>query len=156
MKRTLGIVLLSIVAVGCESTGGSSSHEHHHKIAPDHKQAVMKAGDQYIAALIAKDIPALQRLWADDLIFITPRGQVQNKAQRIADIQSGTTAFKSIDLQDVQIRQYGNAVAHVSRGKLNATYGGQDSSGDYRITMLWSRHGGEWQIHGIQMTAIRE
>ena len=157
MNRVLAISLLAIVfASGCQSMGGSSDAKHHHEVSADMEQAVKQAGKEYTNALLQKDIAAFDRLWADDLIFINPAGQALSKAERLENLRSGSTTFKSIEMTEEQVRSYGNAFVHVARGKLAATYSGKDSSGDYRITILWTHHGDDWKIHGIQMTPIRE
>ena len=35
---------------------------------------------------------------------------------------------------------------------IKGQYGGQEASGQYRVTQVWVRRGGGWQIVAIQMT----
>ncbi|MDQ3684440.1 MAG: nuclear transport factor 2 family protein, partial [Acidobacteriota bacterium] len=110
--------------------------------------------DQYIAALKGKDAAALGRLWADDLTFITPGGAAQTKAQRLADIQSGATKFDTLDAGDRAIRVYGDAAVMTTLTTIKGQYNGQEASGQYRVTQVWVRRGGGWQIVAIQMTRV--
>jgi ketosteroid isomerase-like protein len=156
------VVLLSILvllpAAGCHSKNapalpGEQPHQTAMKDA-DAQAAVNDLVHRYTDALLKKDTAALERIWADDLVFINPRGQVRTKAQRLADVGSGATAFKSIDMSEESVKTCGDAALQISRGKLVAQYSGKESSGDYRITIALCRRGSEWRIHAIQMTPI--
>jgi uncharacterized protein (TIGR02246 family) len=118
------------------------------------EQEVTQLTDQYIAALKGKDTAALERIWADDLTFITLRGDVQTKAQRLADIQSGANTFDSLETTDRTVRVYGNTAVMTSLTTLKGQYMGQEASGQFRVTNVFVRRGGGWQIVALQMTPI--
>ena len=118
------------------------------------EQEVTQLTDQYITALKAKDAAALERIWADDLTFVTPGGAVQTKAQRLADIQSGATRFDSLEASDRTVRVYGDVAVMTSLTTMKGQYGGQGAGGQYRVTNVFARRGGAWQIVSLQMTPI--
>ncbi len=118
------------------------------------EQELRQLTDESIAALKGKDTAALARIWADDLIFTTPRGDVQTKAQRLADIQSGATRFDSLETTDIAVRVYGDTAVTNGLTTVKGQYSGQDASGQYRVTQLLVRRGGVWQIVALQMTPI--
>ena len=160
MRQPLVVLLLLVVSAGCQNnksappaSGGQAERQQDDATA---QAAVMQTMHRYTDALLKKDMATLERVWADDLVFVNPRGQVRTKAQRMADVQSGATAFKSIELTDESVKMCGGIAAlHLSRGKLVAQYSGKEGSGEYRITVAMCRHnGGEWRIHAIHMTPI--
>jgi ketosteroid isomerase-like protein len=118
------------------------------------EQELTQLTDQYIAALKGKDTATLERIWADDLTFITPGGVVLNKAQRLTDIQSGATRFDSLETSDRTVRVYGDVAVMTSLTTLKGQYSGQEASGQYRVTNVFARRGGGWQIVSLQMTPI--
>jgi ketosteroid isomerase-like protein len=118
------------------------------------EQEVTQLTDQYIAALKGKDAAALERIWADDLTFINPGGAMLTKAQRLADIQSGANRFDSLEVSDRTVRVYGDTAVMTSLTTMKGQYGGQDASGQYRVTNVFARRGGGWQIVSLQMTPI--
>ena len=124
------------------------------KPAGNAEQEVTQLTDQYITALKGKDMATLERIWADDLTFITPRGQVQTKAQRVADIQSGANRFDSLETADRTVRLYGDTAVMTSLTTLKGQYGGQDASGQFRVTQVFAKRGGRWQIVALQMTPV--
>ena len=155
MKRIIVIAALlaaaSSFAVG--QTADKQTKPTGEKAAPAAaEQELARLADQYIAALKGKDAAALGRLWADDLTFVTPGGVVQTKAQRLADIQSGATKFDTLDAVERTFRVYGDAAVMTTLTTVKGQYGGQETSGQYRVTQVWARLGGTWQIVAIQMT----
>jgi ketosteroid isomerase-like protein len=110
--------------------------------------------DQYLQGLLNRDVATLDRIWADDLTFINPRGQLLNKQNRMENIKSGATAFESIGRSDERIRTYGQAAVATYRTTIVAQYSGQESSGDYRVTTVWARPKDMWQLVAVQMTRI--
>lgn len=120
------------------------------------EQEIHKLLDEYDQALLNKDLAALDRIWADDLVFINPRGELLTKQDRMNNIKTGATAFKSIEMSDEQIRMYGQTAIATSRTDLEAQYSGQESSGAYNVTIVCARPKGTWQIVAVQMTPIAE
>jgi ketosteroid isomerase-like protein len=118
------------------------------------EQEVTQLTDQYIAALKGKDAAALERIWADDLTYINPGGAMLTKAQRLADIQSGANRFDSLEVSDRTVRVYGDTAVMTSLTTMKGQYGGQDASGQYRVTNVFAKRGGGWQIVSLQMTRI--
>lgn len=116
------------------------------------EQELMRLTDQYVAALKGEDAAALERIWADDLTFINSGGVVQTKAQRLADIRSGANKFDTLDAAERTLRVYGDAAVMTSLSTIKGQYGGQEVSGRFRVTQVWARRGGAWQIVAIQMT----
>ena len=109
---------------------------------------------RYTQALLKKDVAALDRMWADDLTFINLRGELLTKQNRLANIKSGATAFKSIRQSDKRIRTYGEVAVATVQVTLEAQYSGQEGSGDYRVTTVWARPKGTWQMVAVHMTRV--
>jgi len=155
--RRIVLLLLAMVVAGCQTTStGPDAQGTPRSSTPagDARQSIPPLLDQYTQALMKKDMAALQRLWADDLVFINPRGQTLTKAQRLENVRTGSTAFRSIDVADVSVHPYGEVAACTSRVTLNAQYSGQEGSGTYRVAMVWTRPKGMWQMSLIQMTRM--
>lgn len=162
MKRAFALSMLILSLVGCRATAGhSDKHDRSNNRNADArtekaKADVMQAVKQYTAALTQKDIATLEKLWSDDLVFINPRGQVQTKSQRLADIRSGATVVKAIEMTEESVRVCGNAALALSRTKIDGVYNGKDASGNYRATIAWVRKHDAWRIEVIQLTAVQD
>ena len=118
------------------------------------QQEISALLDQYTQALLEKDVAALDRIWADDLSFINLRGELLTKQNRLANIKSGATAFKSIRLSDKRIRTYGEVGVATVQVTLEAQYSGQEGSGDYGVTTVWAKPKDTWQLVAVHMTRV--
>jgi ketosteroid isomerase-like protein len=162
MKKLLGVMVLALVASSISLSQTQTPDKQDPKSKPagekvamaNAEQELTQLTDQYIAALKSKDTAALERIWGDDLTFISPGGAVLTKAQRLADIKSGATRFDSLETSDRTVRVYGDAAVMTSLTTMKGQYGGQATSGQYRVTKVFARRGGGWQIVSLQMTPI--
>ena len=55
------------------------------------QQEVREAIEKYRAALLRRDIPALEQIWTDDYFFVNAAGEMLTKGQRLANLKSGAT-----------------------------------------------------------------
>jgi ketosteroid isomerase-like protein len=97
-------------------------------------------------AQVKRDIAALDRMLADDFILTRANGVVANKAENLADVQSGDRSFASYTSDDVRVRLYGDAAVVTGRVTSTGTYKGQDFSGRFRYTKMFIKRDGQWRI----------
>src|SRR5262245_33927797 len=150
------LTVLFAVVGACQSSGSNSatSDASSRLSSADAQQEISALLDQYSQALMNKDAAMLDRIWSDDLTFINLRGELLNKRNRMDNIKTGATAFKSIHGSDKRIRSYGEAAVAVCSVALEAQYSGQEGSGNYRVTTVWARPKGMWQMVAVQMTRV--
>lgn len=150
----IGAVAILFAAGVYQSRGGNGHAVVPGRQAGDAQHEIHALVDQYTRALLNRDATALARIWADDLTFINLHGALLNKQNRMDNIRTRATAFESIRLAEEQIRAYGDAAVATFRVALEARYSGQEGSGDYRVTTVWARPKGMWQMVAVQMTRI--
>ena len=122
--------------------------------AKNDEQEISTLLDKYNDALLKKDAEALDRIWADDLSFVNLRGQLLSKKDRIDNIKTGATTLKSADVSEKNIRMFGNTAVATLVVKIEGQYSGQEGSGPFRITTVWAKPKGSWQMVAVQMTPI--
>ena len=126
-----------------ESQSGSSEKE------------VREMIEKYRTALLQRDIPTLEKIWADDYIFVNALGKVMTKAQRLANAKSGATTLDSINEEEnITVRVYQNSAVATSRVMIKGKYGGQPTSGQYRSTHVWVKGPEGWQLVSNQLTPL--
>jgi len=119
------------------------------------EQEVRQAIENYKTALLQRDIPALEKIWADDYIFVNASGEVLTKAQRLANAKSGATTLDSINEEEnITVRVYQNSAVATSRVTIKGQYAGQPTSGQYRSTHVWVKGTAGWQLVSNQLTAL--
>jgi ketosteroid isomerase-like protein len=97
-------------------------------------------------AMLASDVEALDELIADDLIFTMHAGLVINKQDDLEAHRTGIQKFAKIELDDRQVRHYGDCIVVTVKALLAGEFNGQDYSDTYRFTRLWVKRQNRWQI----------
>lgn len=111
--------------------------------------------DAFDAAQLAKDGPALERMVADDLVFIDAAGKRQGKREFIAGWTGVGETYEPIVLVDRTVTELGPDVGVVSaETTLRGTSGGKAFSSRFRFTDTFHRRGGQWRAAHIQVTRI--
>jgi ketosteroid isomerase-like protein len=118
------------------------------------EQALEKEDREYAEALRNRDVEALDRVWASDYTFVNPRGELLTKAERIANIKSGASEFRTMSPQKERLHVHGDFAVEVGRIVVQGEYSGRESSGEYRYTTTWIKMRGRWQMLANQITLI--
>ncbi|OLB17407.1 MAG: hypothetical protein AUI05_04430, partial [Verrucomicrobia bacterium 13_2_20CM_2_54_15_9cls] len=136
---------LAVVCVGQSATPPDS----------ENSKSEQEVRQEYRAALLQRDVPTLEKIWADDYIFVNASGEVLTKAQRLANAKSGATTLDSINEEEnITVRVYQNSAVATSRVTIKGQYGGQLTSGQYRSTHVWVKGPAGWQLVSNQLTAL--
>ena len=121
----------------------------------ENSKSEQEVRQEYRAALLQRDVPTLEKIWADDYIFVNASGEVLTKAQRLANAKSGATTLDSINEEEnITVRVYQNSAVATSRVTIKGQYGGQLTSGQYRSTHVWVKGPAGWQLVSNQLTAL--
>jgi len=119
------------------------------------EQEVRQMIQKYRSALLQRDIPVLEKIWADDYVFVNASGEVLTKAQRLSNLKSGATSLDSINEEEnITVRVYQNSAVVTSRVTLKGQYSGKQISGQYRSTLVWVKGSAGWQLVSNQLTAL--
>ena len=120
------------------------------------EEEVRQAMEKYRAAILQRDVRMLEKIWADDYVFVNAAGDVLSKTERLANIKSGATTLDSINQEEnVSVRVYQNSALVTSRVTLKGQYSGQPISGQYRSILVWVKGPGGWQLVSNQLTALK-
>ena len=152
MKR--GIPHLAIAIVLLASAFGQSANQQNSENSSSERE-VREAIEKYKTALLRRDVAALEKIWADDYVFVNASGEVLTKQQRLANIKSGATALDSINEdENLAVRVYQNSAVTTNRVTIKGQYSGQSVSGQYRSTMVWVKSSAGWQLVSNQLTGL--
>ena len=117
---------------------------------------VREAIRKYDEALRKADAAALERFWAEDYVFINAHGDKLTRADRLANIRTGATAFDSLGHvpEEEEIKIYGDVAVYTTLLSIKGTYGGQGQQGPSRALVVWIRRDGRWQQIASQQTPV--
>ena len=143
------------IAVALLSSAFAQSQSQQTSDSSNSEKEVREAIEKYKTALLRRDVAALEKIWADDYVFVNASGEVVTKEQRLANIKSGATALDSISEDEkMVVRVYQNSAVTTSRVTIKGQYSGQAVSGQYRSTLVWVRGSAGWQLVSNQLTAL--
>ncbi len=115
---------------------------------------IIELDRQRMAAMGSRDIPALNRLIADDLIYIHSSARVDTKATLIGAMESGATVYRSVVPSEVTAQDLGDAVVLTGVAAIEVTSGGNAMSFRVRFADVYANRGGNWQMVTWQSTKL--
>ncbi|MGE8149877.1 nuclear transport factor 2 family protein [Pseudomonas vancouverensis] len=113
-------------------------------------QEVALAVDHLTQAMLHKDIAELNALTADNLTYGHSSGKIQDKKAFIADIETGKSAFKTLEMQNQTITVSGDValVRHHFSGQ--ALKGTDVVPTEIENFQIWQKQNGHWLLVGRQ------
>lgn len=120
------------------------------------EQEIRQMITKYRTAIMQRDIATLEKIWADDYVFVNAAGDMLTKTDRLMNVKSGATTLDSIkEEENVTVRVHQNSAVVTSRVTLKGQYSGQSVSGEYRSTLVWVKGPGGWQLVSNQLTGLK-
>jgi ketosteroid isomerase-like protein len=120
------------------------------------KNEVLRVDEELRQAFLQHDAAALNRLLADDWKVIHVNGREQTKAQFIDAIQSGRAKFLSIELDQKEVRVYGDTAIITARWTNTIEFKGQQTHGQDRVTRVWVKQPAGWRAVTEQAVYLEE
>ncbi|HEY9825827.1 MAG TPA: nuclear transport factor 2 family protein [Stenomitos sp.] len=106
-------------------------------------------------AMLTSDVPELDLLIADDLLFAGPTGELATKAMDLELHRTGGTQFHEFVPKELEIRVWSETFVLASAQVfLSGMYLGNAFKGDYRYMRVWRKGTIGWQIIGGSVTAM--
>ena len=118
------------------------------------EQAIQKLERAWADAFVKADTAAIEKIEADDFVFVDPTGKVTGKADDIRDLKTGDFKCQEMKLDELKVRIYGKTAIATGLATLKATYKKEDMSGKYRFTDVFVRKKDNWQAVSSQLTPI--
>jgi hypothetical protein len=108
-----------------------------------------------MAAMVALDVPFLNSVLSDDLIYTHSSAKVDSKASLIEAMSSGTNAYTGLEASDVAARDLGDTVMLTGAAAMTVSLSGRATSFRVRFIDLWANQDGVWRMIAWQSTRLR-
>jgi hypothetical protein len=159
MRSVLVLFLVTLAiggVVGGQQTDGAKTNA-------DVEKEILKIDDEkdhamqrYVASHGEAGGAELDQIYADDLVFVTTRGTVLTKAQRLEDLRSGRLKFISFGRDSYSLRAYGDTVIMTGRATSIVEYHGKLNKVPRQFTNVYIKLNGQWRLVAHQATTIAE
>jgi ketosteroid isomerase-like protein len=119
----------------------------------DAERYIKESERLWAEAGVAHDVPAIERILADDFVGVAPDGSLYRKADEIANTKTGADGFVSNHVVEVNVRFFGDAA--VAQGS-EAWQKRNGERGRYVWTDTWIRRNNKWQVVAAEDLPIPE
>ena len=113
---------------------------------------VIKQEDARYAAQMTNDFAAMEKLIADDLVYIHSSSVVDNKQSYIESMRSGMVKYKVMRRSDVKVRTFGCIATITGLGNFDVQLNDKDLSIELRFHSIWAKRDGKLQFVSWQAT----
>jgi uncharacterized protein (TIGR02246 family) len=110
--------------------------------------------ERWNRAWLEKDAATVERLMADDYVYVAPTGQAQSRETILGIIRSPGYRLHHWTRTNVVVRMLGDTAAVIRhRGQGEGEFDGKPFKEDHSLVMVCARVAGEWQVIMEQCTA---
>jgi uncharacterized protein (TIGR02246 family) len=103
--------------------------------------------ERWFQAWLEKDAATVERLTAEDYLYVAPNGLVLDRQAILAVIRSPSYRLDRGTRTEVVVRAVGQEAAVVRHRYQGAgSFEGASFTDDQRCVMVWEKHAGEWRL----------
>jgi uncharacterized protein (TIGR02246 family) len=103
--------------------------------------------ERWFQAWLEKDAATVERLAADDYVYVGPSGLTLNREAILAVIRSPSYRLDHGTRTEVVVRAVGDDAAVVRHRYQGAgSFEGTPFTDDHRCVMVWEKQAGEWRL----------
>jgi ketosteroid isomerase-like protein len=118
------------------------------------EQALIKIQHDWAKARIKGDSSYTRRLEAENCTVVWPDGGIVNKREDLKSM-TGDIGFTEFQIDDLQVRLYGDTGIVVGQGTIKAHEGKQNLlGGKFVWTDTFMKQNGEWKVVASQVTPV--
>jgi len=155
----LGVALMAFNQTGCQPAAepvANNTPAVARETPPDTaaiEREITRIENDWPRVLKERDVEAVRRIEADDLISVPPDGSLSTKEQDLKDIGEGNMTADSWEVKDLKVTVLGadaavaSGRAVIKGGKYKTADGkSRNVSGQYRFVDTFARRNSEWKL----------
>jgi ketosteroid isomerase-like protein len=120
----------------------------------DQTKELREVVEDWAAAEQRGDAASLEGALDEDFIGIGPRGFMLTKDQWLERHESGKLRYRSLGLDEVQVRLYGDAAVVTGRQSAEGKYEDFDLRDQFRATLVFVKQRERWMLAGLHLSPI--
>lgn len=124
----------------------------------DVKATIEELERKRFAAQVSKDGDYLNKIFADDLIYVHSSGKMDNKEAYVASVLNGSSVYNKIDIEAISVREYNKGQTAVVNGTVLITQGmvdGKPTLLHLRYLVVYTKDSKKgWQLNSWQSSRL--
>jgi len=114
----------------------------------DTEKEVVRLEEDLTRTEMRLDVPALDRVYAEDIMVTAPIGICVDKDSVMTEVRqaAANAVIGRYDKNDLKVRSYGDTAVSSYRMTAWATFEGKEIKRELCITNVWMKRNGDWQI----------
>jgi ketosteroid isomerase-like protein len=155
MPRRLPIYVAAIFAAAAAAAplpvvGQQAQHHERKHIERSQIEALEK---QWQQAMVAGDIPTMDKLLSEDYLGIEANGEVVTKAQQLDHMRTRQLVIDKLETSDIKIKLIGQIAIVTSLAQVQGIVDGDHVQGAFRYTRIYQRlASGLWKVTNFEVT----
>jgi ketosteroid isomerase-like protein len=105
-------------------------------------------------AYVQSDVAALNRIFADDMVYIHSNGLPDTKAAVVQSFASGDLKISRFDAEEIKVRQIGDVMVAVGLVHVDLVNKGTAAKFDLRYTAIYVIQVGQWRLVHVQNARV--
>jgi len=146
MKQLLGGLLVMIMAsVFAQGQGNKAEQE------------ILNLEQQWQDALLKSDVAALEKIYAEGLIYTHSSAATDTKASYIAKIKSGASKYQTLKRDDIKVNIFGDTAIVTTHWLVTSIGDGKTHNTNARYIHVYVKQKGQkgkWQMVAHQSTPV--
>jgi ketosteroid isomerase-like protein len=125
-------------------------------LMPTAERQIRQCEQELNDALNAIDVKSIDKIWADDFLFVNPSGRVTDKQKRMAGLKPSDPATPSLmsTIDDVQVRVFGTLAVAIVKTTWRGAVDAKPVVDSYVATHVWNRSGGRWRLTSAHVSHV--
>ena len=120
------------------------------RVLADAAGDVRQLEQERFAAYVQGDVAALDRIFADDLVYFHSNGLSDPKSGVLQSFSSGDLKISRFEAEDLQVRAIANVMVATGLVHVELVNKGNPAKFDIRYTAVYANQGGQWRLVHIQ------
>lgn len=96
--------------------------------------------------LLEGKVDSLATLYDENCLTVHGNGMVRTTAEHLKDIKEGRPTYKSIEVKETSVRDFGTTAVLVGKGVFNISINGTDMNANMAYTEVYQRKGKTWKL----------
>lgn len=117
-------------------------------------EEALRAEDARYTAQTTNDFATMERMFAQDLVYIHSSGAVDDKGSYIESMRSGTVKYRAMRRSDIKVRTYGCLAIITGNAEFDITAKSEEVSVQLRFHSVWVKRGQAVQFVSWQSTRV--